>query len=905
MKKMKRKIVSIVLAVTMAVTMLFSFGASATETVASLSIEQENLLRYLDIVTVEEIDYNKELTRGELAELAARVGKIPEYTGGETFFYDVPNTHKYYKDIYALAGANILSGDGNGFYRPDEGVLPLELCKVFSVILGYEVIGHYDDFRKVANRIGISDGIEFGETVTYGQALQMAWDTLESEMLEPVIYGDQIEYRVTKDYLAIERYHGLVKQRGLVKGVPGSTLIQPDDSINSGEILIEDKIFYYNDPSLLGKQVVFYSERDHGVRTTKKEIQYLYVDEERNNIVTIVDKDAKGKNGNEYIYYQGNKERKLRVSDTVDVIYNGVAYPRYQDNELVPASGTVTLIDNNNDKIYDVISVVAYEYMMIENVDKEHGIIYGKYPEKSKIGSTTQNTKFTVLMEVGEGELHFLLPGDMIAAKVSKNQTGTKLAHITLLDAGTTGVVEGLHGDEVTVGGISYTMNDATVVDEEIRPLETVTVYQYDGHCAAIIHAKNDAYQFGYLLDATIYGSAFTGSLSVRLVNAQRNIMELDAGKSIMIDEMKFTDAEAARKRLALAKERRILSPDLSDEQKQMMNEGDTKWPYSQPVRFRLNNEGVLTHLDTLLYEEGLETEASLRPYSSDGGTVNAEAVSSMWGSRSKNFFIGEKLFFSLPDMSNVLIPPINARDEVAYYKTSVGDASTNVVEGYTVDPESRIARYAIVYSMVATSVNEEPYPVIVAEKSTALGENGEIVRQVTLFGSAGETSTYTLRDEVADEELNLGDVIRFQTDMEGKISLVTPLCPVHEGDGMERVQYHGTKYGNTYGYRHRAAYGTITLCQDDIIAHTTSVSSDTGGGVYNLENYYNYLPSASTTYYIADKNDGTFKIRKGSAMDIIPYFADKTTTQRAVMITYAGRLDIVYILDFGEGGSL
>ncbi len=697
----------------------------------------------------------------------------------------------------------------------------------------------------------------------------------------------------------------MVKQSGLVRGVPGTTLIQSDSTINDGEILIENEFFYYDDPSLLGKRVIFYSERDHGSRPTKKEIHYLYVDTEQNNIITIADKDAEGKVGNEYIYYQGNKERRLRVSDTVDVIYNGVAYPRYQDAELVPAAGAITLIDNNNDNIYDVISVESYEYMMVENIDKEQGIIYGKYPEKSKIGSTTQKTDFTIMMEIGEGELNFLLPGDMIAAKVSKNQTGTKMAYVTLLGAGTTGVVEGVHDDKITVGGISYVINDATIVDEEIRPLETVTVYEYDGHCAAIIHAQNDAYQFGYLLDATRRGSGFSGYLSVRLVDMQRNLRELDADKTIMIDEMKYTDAEAAVNRLALAANQRILSPELSEEQKQMMNEGDTKFPYSQPVRFRMNNDGTLTHLDTLLYEEGLETEASLRPYSSDGGTVNAEAVSSMWGSRSKNFFMGESLFFSLPDMTNVLMPPITARDEVAFYKTSIGDSSTNVVEGYTVDPESRIARYAIVYSKEATTVNEELYPVIVAEKANVLDEDGEIVRQVTLFGRARETATYILRDEIADTEVNLGDVIRFQTDLDGKISLVTPLFSVHASDEVERIQYQGTKYGNAYGYRHRAAYGTITLCQDSIIAHTTSLNSDAGGGVYKLENYHNYLPSTSTTYYIADKKNGTFNIRKGSAMDIIPYFADKTTNQRAVMITYTGRLDIVYILDFGEGGSL
>ncbi len=170
MKMMKRRIVSIVSAMAIVVSTLFGVGVSATEpeSVALLSIEQENFLRYLDIITVDEIDYNQELTRGELAELVVRVGKIPEYAGGETFFFDVPSTHKHYKDIYALAGANILSGDGNGFCRPDEGVLPVELCKVFSVILGYEVIGHFDDYRRVANRIGISDGIEFGEKVTYG-----------------------------------------------------------------------------------------------------------------------------------------------------------------------------------------------------------------------------------------------------------------------------------------------------------------------------------------------------------------------------------------------------------------------------------------------------------------------------------------------------------------------------------------------------------------------------------------------------------------------------------------------------------------------------------------------------------------------------------------------------------------
>ena len=896
---LKKRVLGIILIMAMLPIHLLGGTVSATESQGSLlQNAEEGLLRHLGIVTEEVIPYEKAVTRGELAQIAARVSAVPAYQGEEIFFHDVPKEHPAYRAVASLVQTGVIAGDGDGFYRPDDEATPLEICKVFSVILGYREAGNHVSFLKIANQIGITDGIKFGESVTWAQMLLIAYRTLDSEMFEVVGFNDdEAIYRLQEGYLAIERYHGLLKGNGLVEGASGTTLIRADASVADGEILIGNRFFRYDDPSVLGKKVVYYTPAKES-ESSRPNIAYLYVDEWNTDVLTINDRDIAGKEGDTFVYYQNDKKKTVNLISVPDVIINGVAHASYQPEDLKPAAGTITLIDNNNDGTYDVLVVESYTYMMVSKVDKENGILYGKYPAGSQIGGVDEDVQYTVWMQVGQGYLHHLVENDIVAVKVTQNITGTKRAEIRLLGKGYLGAVESIKGDQVTIGGTPYTVTDATAMDRELRLGEHVTVYEHDGRCAAIIHAENDGYRFGYLVAATNKGGAFSGRLSVKIAESGHGIIELDAKDKVLIDEIPFKNADEMLNRLKTAAGRKTLAAEVTETEKQQMQEGDGRWPYSQPIRFRINNDGLLTHLDTLLKEEG-EIEDSLEPYSSDGGTYFAETNQGFWNSYSYNFFKGDKLLFTVLDMNNVIFPPLVDRDDEAWYGNTMTHLGTHKVEGYTVDPETKIARYAVIYNDIPTEVREDLYPYVITDSVKVLGEEGEVVRRLTLSGRGGTTTEYQVADDVPDTDLILGDIIRIQTDMKGKIAIVTPFYPISKGDGEPtgRVVTQGKDYGNNYSYRHRAAYGTAIHYENNIISHTTSVPGDVGG-VSNLMNQHNYYVTNSTVFFVYDVENGEVTIRKGSIKDLTPYSLDPNQGQRTVMVTYQGRLDYVCIIN-------
>ncbi len=930
MTKWNQRIVCIVALVAMLATMFCGFSVSAEETepaeVRMITEKEEELLLYLGILKTPGPVQEAEITRGGLAQIASRVPKLPEYTEGETYFVDVPSTHKYYKEIHALAKAGILAGDGNGYFRPDDPVTPTEISKVFLVILGYDVMGYYEDYLTIANRIDLNEGIEWSGNVTVGQMLRMICNALDTEMVEKVLYGEEDEYKQVDGFTALERYHGLVKQYGIVSGAYGTRLTDPDGLLEKNHLIINDTLFYYEDPSLLGKAVIFYSERDKATGKTKPEIQFLYENAERTKSITVVGEDVVGINGTKFEYYEGSNKRSVTLVDAPDVIVNGIAYPEYTQADLKPFCGKVTLINNNADNRYDVILVEEYTFMMIDSIDQEEGILYGKYPKVS-VGTKGQEEDYRVIMDAGiEGELGFLIPGDMVAIQTSKNTTGNRRITVTYLGEGTTGVIEGIHNDIYTISGVQYQVTDATAMDSTPYIIgQTVAVYTHEGYCAGMIHADNDAYKFGYLIDFANVGTYYNEKLAVRIVNQDRVLMELTATDKLTMDEMIFDDFEAEKTWLTAAADKRDYSENLKDavengssstsavlgqlcqmEVLTQLEEGETNFPYSQPVRYRLNNDGLLTHLDTL-NEGANETQESLMAYQQDDTaardglyhSATAEMEGVMYNTQDRSFYsttsttlTDGKLYATLMSTGNVIRPPYNKRDETKWYGTGNLVETYYVAEAYTVN-NYKMARYAVVYNKTyEANVSEDNNFYVIGNVERVLGEDGTVVRQVTLYGSGGPY-TRTVADDIPDSQLVIGDIVQFQADGENVVVAMENYYSVAEGDPTVRVRQMGSSGGRPWGERYRMAYGTAMAYVDDLIVHTTSVGKD----IWRQENLRNYRISA-TSFYRYTEESGTPKVETASAGDLVPYDTDNQTTQRVVMITYNGRLDVVYIID-------
>lgn len=890
MMKLMRKISVLLAIAVLATTLTFNFNVVAAEG-SLLTDGQIGLLQHLDIVPAELPDMNHRLTRGELAHMAAKLMKAPAYTGDETFFYDVFKENPYRADIDALAQAGILHGDGNGYFRPDEEITELEICKVFSVILGYDPIGKFDSYIRIAREAGVSEGVSNDGVVTYAEAMAMAHNTLHCEMMEVYAYGDYNKYKVTEGYRAIERYHGLVKQEGIVEGVPLTTLTGATDLIAAEHIQIGDRQFKCKDESLLGKYVVFYSARKSD-NTTDKNIEYIYAHESRNKYMTLAGEDIGSVSTTEVKYYVNEKVKTIKITGRTDVIVNGVAHPDYTEADLKSAMATLNFIDNNDDTIYDVIVVDDPQYMIIGGIDKETNMIYGKYPEIS-VGSTTRKVDLEVSLSRGKTMLSMVPVGTAVSVSQSKNTTGTVKIRMKQLSGSISGQVEAFHNNKITVAGKEFKMTNVTVTDEDVRLGDMVTLYSKGEYAAIIVHEVSDDYQYGYLLGARNSGGGFSGKISVKLVGVDRVLYEYDATNPIWVDEIKYTKADAVLDTLLRAANSRVFPDSITEE---MKAENETR-PYCQPIRYKLNEDGLLTHIDTVIYQEDYELEKSLRP----AGNI----TSAYYGYGARSFYNGSAttsdFLFSAPAANHIIMPPQQDRDLVEKYGTGTPiDGWSYIVEYYTVDPDNYMAEYVVVYNRT-TETGDSSALGVVTNLYSKLNEDGEVVTVAELRNPRDNHDI--ILSEAVKNQWDIGDVVLYDYDTKLHLASDTSWRMMFDrslGKDQQRVSYaystdpsYKPAYYNTYT-NIRVSYGTALNHKDGLLTHVNAVLEDEEGLTKDgLQNYR----TDSVTVYVYEEVNGKPSMKVGSIADVIPYNLNPDSGQKTLIGTRSsGRLEYIIV---------
>ena len=94
----------------------------------------------------------------------------------------------------------------------------------------------------------------------------------------------------------------------------------------------------------------------------------------------------------ELTYSEGDKKKKETFPNGVYVLYNGVAVSDYSNWKIPCKNGSVTLIDNDGDGIYNVLSVINYDECVVysKGIDK---MIYDLHSATRNIDASDDNIK--------------------------------------------------------------------------------------------------------------------------------------------------------------------------------------------------------------------------------------------------------------------------------------------------------------------------------------------------------------------------------------------------------------------------------------------------------------------------------------------------------------------------------
>ncbi|MBO5930503.1 MAG: hypothetical protein J6Q27_04340, partial [Clostridia bacterium] len=226
-----------------------------------------------------------------------------------------------------------------------------------------------------------------------------------------------------------------------------------DEQIEIDGVLYDTPGYIY--ATSLGRSVIYYLRSDG---SDGKEISYIEENDALNNVVKIDARDIlPGKSTNSRIYYEDQDEKECHVdfAGAVDVIFNGRLFRGYGHIlNALPTAGYIETVDNDGDKLVDVMFVYEYRNVLISAIDTH----------KQEIITST-GERILCDIEGGNARLYFAsetLPSPLI--HVEQDCIASVME-----SKGTPRLVTVYISEDTIDGTISEVLSDGTVIIDGVK----------------------------------------------------------------------------------------------------------------------------------------------------------------------------------------------------------------------------------------------------------------------------------------------------------------------------------------------------------------------------------------------------------------------------------------------------
>lgn len=773
------------------------------------------------------------LTRAEFIAYAVKIMGLECFTGGvtEDVFADVPKDFWAAPEILLAYQMGLISGTGDNYFRPGEGVLYRDALRIAVNILGYPDIPGRTQLA-TAEGVGLTDRIDAGydEVLTRGDAANLLYNCI---CADAVLYSMMLEgeaYKMNDREPLMSVTMGIEKEYGVIEASERLSLISPAPVLDTDEIVIDGILYNMKNPhfaNLAGSRVEFYyTEDDDSERTL------LYAREYKTKKLTIPAEDIADveilKDMQIQISYWSSENKtglkKVKVSKTADIAYNGAPKGTVTKEDLMPDEGSLTLIDNGDG--YDKVIVYNCDVIAVDSFDTDGGEIFRKYSqmpykldeEAFDFFEITKDGKKITADEIKEWDILTIAISDnnekcivtvsdeMVVASVSSlTQEDEKEAYITL--------------DETV-----YPVSAGLIA--ELGKLEVGSdIYAYISSFGKIAAFRIEPYtgiKYGYVIDAR-YIEEEEQKVRFKLFTADNTVEYFYASEKLRIDSNRVEIETQGALDAALGK-------------------------INQLIIYKLNSQGEIASIDTAYTDkpkEG-ETEDSLHITYSTNAALNYRNV--------QKSIEGKAI---LDDNTLLFFVPKNIKNESDYYVGRVKtlkNGDNYAFTSYAVDTASGISSALVLDANKVTSDNA---PLVVSKIVTALTEDEDIGYKISGI-SAGTEVTFTVAKSVENAELiKKGDIIRYQTDRTGNVNQIQRVLDADGG----KLLVGGGSYANIM----RALYGNAYDLKENKVLYFTEQKPDTS----KLED--RELIDISKCSIVKVAKDAQ-TVEKGGASDIVTY---------------------------------
>ena len=821
MKNLKK-----VLAFVTMITMLLSVAVSAgtlypdVDDAASYA-EAVTTLNALDIMIGDEngnFNPDASITRAEAAAIVTRMKALSgaASAAGGTKFTDVAADHWAAGYVNLAEQSGIINGYGDGTFGPSDAVTYEQIIKMIVAALGRspeaETKGGYPSgYLIVASQERITNGVTVtpGAPAPRAAVARLVFNALEVNTMEQVTFkvGEE-EYQVVnktllKDYLKVVKFEGIVDGTYLT----AATIDTEDDKIsldvtkvNGYAVSTTEGAAYYTDlypseglaegdtdaASLIGKSVSAYAKEDE--ETNEMVLIGIAEKSGRNKELVLDESQIETYTDNLLEYFAkstDSKKTKVELADADDIIWiynNGYdaadgLVDAFLEDVVADEDvfGTVTLIDYDNDEIYDVIKLMqATANYVVGEVNATAKSLDDREGNNIPIDVEDEDI-VTVLYNADGAVIDF---ADIAAENVItlyENANGLVAAYVSDV------VVTGTVGEENSVTGF-YTIGDA---DYKIA---------YVGGAAEETLSVGDEGKFYVNVEGKIVDKVATAAVGTYAYLFKALSMSDINGDSI---EMKFLTSDGAWETKTLAAKVSVkigaadattvtITSAATDAFAPLMvwNAGESTYEAASDATARVfqyttNSAGQINKLFIANGAAGNDEIISL-----DKSTAEAKEYSASKNKVGSIYLNDETKIFS--------VPTVVSEDEDDYTVTKVSalfvDGSSYKIDAY--DIANNIPSLVVAYDASADIL--QGTKLLVITKISDINNAANVaVKKVYGYQEGAEVSGVTSEDlSVVDRAgdpttLAVGDVAIFSLNGDGEIDKVQVLMSRGEAEGI------------------------------------------------------------------------------------------------------------------------
>lgn len=679
-------------------------------------------------------------------------------------FSDVDDSDEYCGYIMRLYELGLLNGYSDGKFRPDRIATKEEIAVIAVKIIGKEkeaeYLGGYSiGYMSVALSNGIFDNVKTDTMIKKGECLKILCNILDSD----VGSYDYNNKTITSEQSYIEKKLKIYKVKGLFSANKYAG-IQDKEAMNNDRVIIGNIQMLcdskkYED--LFARFVTAYYREEDG------EYILLYAcKSNKTSELKINSEDITDFVGNTYTYVKDGKDKRIKLTDGVNVIYNGRRLLNYSKDELMPDVGFVTFVDSDGNNKYDVndtIIIDAYKSVVVQGTSKEKEIIFDKYDSSRNVYLSDIDeihVQDSTGYEFGYNELGV---GDVISVR---SDPEGKFIYIILSDKVLEGSAKSINYDDRTV-----------MIDDVETKMQKDSSYSLSNlRLGDKVKVKFDIFDRVVEI-SSINDSDSTGVIYIKLGNYE------DDKTMEMVYYIKVYTPEGEMKRFVLDDRVTIVSDKMNKQIKAEKIPEQLEGLEQNILLIDRNSEEKIIKITTPA-NVGDDSDRGLY-------RLNYPNQSFFYGTEAKNF--GSTMYIT--NSSYLFCVPENSEyfEDEDYYSCNTkkfANGEKCIVEGYSLECDSPVASFVVYKTAnVENKVNiEQASGLLISDISIGLDEDDEVVTIIDGFDfyngkTYGDKVKYIISDDckfvdedqnvidnVTVQDLGKGDIIRYSKKTNGKI---------------------------------------------------------------------------------------------------------------------------------------